>query len=113
MKLMTPEARRSLQIALQGDPEDGPVALLEVNTERKVLQPAATGTGVTNSTLGAALAAAETADPVSDLPSDNFGWKKCGDVPYNCPRLHDMLSIEWGKFRDQFDILSNKMEDDA
>merc|ERR1712050_781322 len=103
MKMMTPEARRALQMVLQGG-SGVPMGLLEMGAKKvskKVSQTPSQTVTVSNETIDSALSAQAEADPVSDLPSDDFGWKKCGDVPYNCPRLHDMLSVEWGKFRDK------------
>merc|ERR1712156_722567 len=47
--------------------------------------------------------------PVSEDPHPQGQWKKCVDGPVNCGLLHDLMSLEWGKFRDGFDELTAEM----
>jgi hypothetical protein len=47
--------------------------------------------------------------PVSEDPHPSGQWKKCVDGTPNCGLLHDLMSIEWGKFRDGFDELTAEM----
>ena len=35
--------------------------------------------------------------------------EKCVDGPVDCGLLHDLMSLEWGKFRDGFDELTAEM----
>jgi len=47
--------------------------------------------------------------PVAEDPNPSGQWKKCVDGPVNCGLLHDIMSLEWGKFRDSFDELTAEM----
>merc|ERR1719219_1159975 len=47
--------------------------------------------------------------PVSEDPHPSGQWKKCVDGEPNCGLLHDLMSMEWGKFRDGFDELTAEM----
>merc|ERR1711920_405570 len=47
--------------------------------------------------------------PVSEDPHPKGQWKKCVDSTPNCGLLHDIMSLEWGKFRDSFDELTAEM----
>merc|ERR1719382_214099 len=48
--------------------------------------------------------------PVAEEPHPEGQWKKCTDGTPNCGLLHDLMSIEWGKFRDSFDELATEMK---
>merc|ERR1719359_2265573 len=50
--------------------------------------------------------------PVVEEPNPDGQWKKCVDGPPNCGLLHDLMSMEWGKFRDSFDELATEMQKD-
>merc|ERR1719346_730558 len=52
---------------------------------------------------------AATVVPVSEDPHPSGQWKKCVDGTPNCGLLHDLMSLEWGKFRDSFDELTAEM----
>merc|ERR1719346_549655 len=47
--------------------------------------------------------------PVAEDPHPEGQWKKCVDGTPNCGLLHDLMSLEWGKFRDSFDELTAEM----
>jgi len=47
--------------------------------------------------------------PVQEEPNMDSQWKKCVDGTHNCGLLHDLMSLEWGKFRDEFDELTADM----
>merc|ERR1740123_2400147 len=47
--------------------------------------------------------------PVAEDPHPSGQWKKCVDGTPNCGLLHDLMSLEWGKFRDSFDELTAEM----
>merc|ERR1719229_1101800 len=47
--------------------------------------------------------------PVTEGPDPAGQWKKCVDAPYDCGFVHDMMSLEWGKFRDLVDELKDEM----
>merc|ERR1712032_320556 len=53
---------------------------------------------------------AATVVPVSESPHPSGQWKKCVDGTPNCGLLHDLMSLEWGKFRDSFDELTAEMK---
>jgi hypothetical protein len=110
-RVMTQDARNILRAAL------GKVvnhvssktlrSLLQLDTGK---QPAAT-TDV-NTTTGAFPTASVETVPVSEEPNPSGQWKKCTDGTPNCGLLHDLMSIEWGKFRDSFDELATEMARD-
>merc|ERR1719189_2008849 len=66
------------------------------------------GEDTTTTTPGLPTFAAEVI-PVSEDPHPKGQWKKCVDGEPNCGLLHDLMSIEWGKFRDGFDELTAEM----
>jgi len=94
-RLMTPDARQALREAL-GQAE-GPLGLIQSAEDP-----------VTDTTTALPTFAAEVV-PVSEDPSPNGQWKKCVDGTPNCGLLHDLMSLEWGKFRDGFDELTAEM----
>merc|ERR1719464_2185535 len=49
--------------------------------------------------------------PVSEEPSAGGQWKKCVDGAPNCGLLHDLMSLQWGKFKDSFDELTKEMSE--
>jgi hypothetical protein len=72
-------------------------------------QPASSDT---NTTSGAFPTQSVETSPVSEEPNPAGQWKKCVDGTPNCGLLHDLMSIEWGKFRDSFDELATEMAKD-
>jgi len=103
-QMMTPESRQALREAL-GQVQK-PLGLVQAGEET-----------TTETTTALPTFAAEVI-PVSEDPHPKGQWKKCVDGEPNCGLLHDLMSIEWGKFRDGFDELTaemnqNKQEFDA
>jgi len=103
-QMMTPEARQALHEAL--GQVQRPLGLVQVREDPN-----------TETTTALPTFAAEVI-PVSEDPHPKGQWKKCVDGEPNCGLLHDLMSIEWGKFRDGFDELTaemnqNKQEFDA
>merc|ERR1712061_194886 len=96
-RLMTPEASQALRQAL--GQVQGPLGLI---------QSRAADTTTTETTTALPTFAAEVI-PVSEDPHPHGQWKKCVDGEPNCGLLHDIMSIEWGKFRDGFDELTAEM----
>merc|ERR1719215_1037666 len=47
--------------------------------------------------------------PVAEEPAAGGQWKKCVDGAPNCGLLHDLMSLQWGKFKDSFDELTKEM----
>jgi len=93
-QMMTPESRQALRTALgQVQQPLGLIQLQEDPTTTTTQQPQFVAQTV----------------PVSEEPSPNGQWKKCVDGEPNCGLLHDIMSIEWGKFRDGFDDLTAEM----
>jgi len=41
--------------------------------------------------------------PVQEEPHPEGQWRKCVSGTPNCGLLHDLMSLEWGRFRDDFD----------
>jgi hypothetical protein len=101
-RMMTPEARRAIRIALGQVAAKKQVSLLEVGNA----QPATD----TNTTSPALPTAPVEVSPVAEEPSPSGQWKKCTDGTPNCGLLHDLMSMEWGKFRDSFDVLATQMK---
>mmetsp|Transcript_45339 Transcript_45339/g.140079 ORF Transcript_45339/g.140079 Transcript_45339/m.140079 type:complete len:988 (-) Transcript_45339:95-3058(-) len=64
----------------------------------------------TTTTTGLPTYAAETV-PVTEEANPDGQWKKCVDGEPNCGLLHDLMSLEWGKFKDQVDELTDEMEE--
>ena len=95
--LMTPEATLALREAL-GQVEK-PLGLLQTQG----MQPS-------NDTTTALPTFAAEVVPVSESPHPSGQWKKCVDGTPNCGLLHDLMSLEWGKFRDSFDELTAEMK---
>merc|ERR1719410_3200709 len=93
---MTPETRQALQEAL-GQVQK-PLGLMQEREEDTT----------TETTTALPTFAAEVV-PVSEDPHPSGQWKKCVDGEPNCGLLHDLMSIEWGKFRDGFDELTAEM----
>merc|ERR1719237_1520294 len=94
-RMMTPEATLALREAL-GQVEK-PLGLLQQ------MQPS-------NDTTTALPTFAAEVVPVSEDPHPKGQWKKCVDGTPNCGLLHDLMSLEWGKFRDSFDELTAEMK---
>merc|ERR1719439_450877 len=101
---MTPDARRMLRIALGQVQKNTGKSLLQLDEANQ--QPASTEVNTTSATFPSA--SVETL-PVSEEPNPDGQWKKCVDGTPNCGLLHDLMSIEWGKFRDGFDELTAEM----
>merc|ERR1712008_396760 len=94
-QMMTPETRQALQEAL-GQVQK-PLGLMQEREDT-----------TTETTTALPTFAAEVV-PVSEDPHPSGQWKKCVDGTPNCGLLHDLMSIEWGKFRDGFDELTAEM----
>jgi len=94
-QMMTPEARQALHEAL-GQVQK-PLGLIQVQADT-----------TTETTTALPTFAAEVV-PVSEDPHPSGQWKKCVDGEPNCGLLHDLMSLEWGKFRDGFDELTAEM----
>lgn len=97
-RMMTPDAKMALREALGQMTINGPM-LLEVGASR---QPNSTATAPPS--FGAMVV------PVSEDPHPAGQWKKCVDGTPDCGLLHDLMSLEWGKFRDSFDELAAEMK---
>jgi len=95
-RLMTPEASQALRQAL--GQVQGPLGLIQSRAD----------TTTTETTTALPTFAAEVV-PVSEDPHPSGQWKKCVDGPRDCGLLHDLMSLEWGKFRDSFDELTEEM----
>jgi len=94
-QMMTPETRQALREAL-GQVEK-PLGLVQFREDP-----------TTETTTALPTFAAEVI-PVSEEPHPAGQWKKCVDGEPNCGLLHDLMSLEWGKFRDGFDELTAEM----
>merc|ERR1719324_1712698 len=101
---MTPEARLALRTALGQVTKKHNMAFIEIGSEES--QPASSSVNTTTPAMPTATV--ETL-PVSEEPNPDGQWKKCTDGTPNCGLLHDLMSIEWGKFRDSFDELATEM----
>merc|ERR1719433_1060051 len=95
-QMMTPEARQALREVL-GQVEK-PLGLIQVREDPTI-----------NDTTTALPTFAAQVVPVSEDPHPSGQWKKCVDGEPNCGLLHDLMSLEWGKFRDGFDELTAEM----
>merc|ERR1719210_1637740 len=104
-RMMTPDAKRALREALGQVQVQGQAALFQMSGRSE--QP---GTGVTGNTTTAFPTAGVETLPVSEEPHPSGQWKKCTDGTPNCGLLHDLMSIEWGRFRDSFDVLAKEMK---
>jgi uncharacterized protein YegL len=100
-RVMTPDARRMLREALGEAPKKS--AFIEF--EKQPTSPVNTTTGAFPTSEIATL-------PVSEEPNPAGQARKCVDGTPNCGLLHDLMSIEWGKFRDAFDELATEMQQD-
>jgi len=94
-RLMTPDALQALRSAL--GQAQGPLGLIQLRED-----PA------TDTTTALPTFAAETV-PVAEDPHPSGQWKKCVRGKEDCGLLHDLMSLEWGKFRDGFDELTAEM----
>jgi len=107
-RMLTPSAKLALRAALgQTVRQANLVQLREepvVNTTIVV-----TTTGPVTTTAFAPIAVDPL--PVSEDPHPEGQWKKCVDGTPNCGLLHDLMSLEWGKFRDAFDELTAEMNE--
>lgn len=90
-KMMTPAARMALRAVLGQVAK--PLSLLELDTDRNLTSPAA------------------PTEAVQEEPHAGGQWKKCVDGAENCGLLHDLMSLEWGKFRDEVDELTAEMNE--
>jgi ribosomal protein S9 len=102
--MMTPDARRALRLALGQVVARKKISFLEIGTEQV---PAS---GPPNSTTPALPTPAIVTSPVSEEPNPSGQARKCVDGTPNCGLLHDLMSMEWGKFRDSFDELATEMK---
>merc|ERR1719367_1805770 len=93
---MTPDARMALRQAL-GQVKGHPSFLQE-------------RTANTSTTTGFPEHVGIVIQPVQEGPRPLGQWKKCVDGTPNCGLLHDLMSLEWGKFRDSFDELAADMK---
>lgn len=100
-KMMTPEARLALRTAL--GQVTGHLGLLQESKE------------TTTTTVAKYQAVAKRgSDPVAEGPGSGNA-RKCADMPPDperCGKVHDTLSIDWGRFRDEVDELADEMEKD-
>jgi len=96
---MTPVARLALREAL--GQASGPLGLAQLGIRRGRLA------NTTTTTTPQVQFAVEVM-PVQEEPHPHGQWKKCTGE-HNCGLLHDLMSLEWGKFRDQVDSLTNEM----
>jgi hypothetical protein len=98
-RLMTPDARHALREALGQEQ----MTLMQVVKEKAQ-------TSMANTTTPGLPTVAIEVSPVVEAPSASGQAKKCVDGEPNCGLLHDLMSMEWGKFRDAFDELANEMK---
>merc|ERR550532_1809572 len=97
-RMMTPDARKALQMAL------GQVKQALIQTNASVT------TAVNTTTVGQPVYSMPT-EATAEEPDASGQWKKCtNDFPVNCGLLHDIMSLEWGKFRDLYDALKMKIK---
>merc|ERR1719456_1040535 len=102
---MTPDAKLALQMALGQVAVKTKLSFLQRDEEK---QPSM-ATEVNTTTPAMPTAPVETL-PVSEEPNPDGQWKKCTDGTPNCGLLHDLMSMEWGRFRDSFDELATEMK---
>ena len=103
--MTTLDARNALEVALGQvvASKRGRLKLLQTETG----QPSA---GEVDATTGALPNRSVETLPVVEEPTPNGQLDKCVDGPVNCGLLHDLMSMEWGKFRDAFDAFAAEME---
>jgi hypothetical protein len=106
-RMLTPEAKLALrqalgQVTTKGHGHKHGLSLLELEASQPTM-------GDVNTTTNFPTYTAETS-PVMEAPRDGQ-WKKCTDGEVNCGLLHDLMSIEWGRFRDSFDELATEMKE--
>mmetsp|Transcript_26061 Transcript_26061/g.82395 ORF Transcript_26061/g.82395 Transcript_26061/m.82395 type:complete len:1002 (-) Transcript_26061:73-3078(-) len=102
-RMMTPEARQALQRAL--GQIQGKVEFLQQDPPPEAGAPSpATTTGMPSVPPAVA--------PVKEEPAEGGQWKKCVNAKPNCGLLHDLMSLEWGKFKDSVDELAAEMEEE-
>merc|ERR550532_207317 len=95
---MTPDARMVLREALG-------------QVKQSLIQADASMTTAMNTTTVAPPAFSAPTDSVAIEPDASGQWKKCvNEEPVNCGLLHDIMSLEWGKFRDLYDALKMKIK---
>lgn len=112
-RMMTPSARKALREAL-GEVNIGKAGLLQKGGARRhhrrqdpdagseeAEAPVTTTTGLPTMTVPPA--------PVAKEPAAEGQWKKCTDGKPNCGLLHDTMSLQWGKFKDEVDSLKHTM----
>merc|ERR1719464_962693 len=95
---MTPEARLALREAL--GQASAPLGLLQEGRQDP---------NISEATTTALPTFAQDVVPVSEDPHPSGQWKKCVDGTPNCGLLHDLMSLQWGKFKDGFDELTKEM----
>merc|ERR1719343_1148892 len=96
-KMMIPAVRKALTTMLSGSMPKVGLSFVQMGN----------ATTTTN-----ALGVNEISTPVAEgvsVPSAQ--WKKCTtDAKVNCGALHDTMSLQWGKFKDDVETLSAKMD---
>mmetsp|Transcript_130164 Transcript_130164/g.290952 ORF Transcript_130164/g.290952 Transcript_130164/m.290952 type:complete len:1014 (-) Transcript_130164:80-3121(-) len=113
-RMMTRDARKALREALgQVQSHAQGFQLLDLGAARRVGGHSSTANSTTASPMLSVHADALDAAPIHQVdviedPSPEQ-WKKCVDAPYSCSLLHDSMSLQWGKFRDQYDELMDEM----
>jgi hypothetical protein len=97
-RMMTPSTRRAFHEVLQRFEAAMPTEFLQVG-EQETNSSTAT-TAVTFQALSV---------PVIDEATPSVNWKKCADGKPNCGLLHDLMAMQWGKFKDLVDELEWEM----
>jgi uncharacterized protein YoxC len=118
--MMTPGARQALREALGQVHRGGATELLQRSgfafadtaagaaAAGQAPSPSQNETGgVVSTSLSPSIPVDQS--PVTEEPDPAGQWKKCVDAPYDCAFVHDMMSLEWGKFRDLYDTLKDEM----
>jgi len=54
------------------------------------------------------IASAPQAQPVKESVGV---WQSCRNGKVNCGKLHDTMALEWGKYKDNVDVLTDEMEE--
>merc|ERR1719150_1922628 len=96
--MMTPDARKTLEMALG-------------QVKQALIQASAVATTAVNTTTYGEPVYSMPTESVAEEPDASGQWKKCtNEFPVNCGLLHDIMSLEWGKFRDLYDALKMKIK---
>merc|ERR1712151_574832 len=103
--MMTTSARR----VLRGILDRANTALLQRSSLKSDQTPASSSNATGVVTTSALPTNPVDEIPVTEEPSPEGQWKKCVDKPFDCGFVHDMMSLEWGKFRDEVDELMAEM----